>query len=208
MTEPRINHDGRVFGENGEPDVFIPKDRMRKLAFVLFSLLILALGIWDLYGPMARWVFGEKTEGRIAYITVDSPGSETETIRIRREVSEGEYSYDTLFRYFVEVVLPDGNTTVKELSVASRNTPYASVNDWMTVVYFPADAHVVGLWQHRTWAFGCALLLMGLTFLPLSVYLYFMVGKPVVIDPEDPEQLRLEAEAEAREAKLQQAASH
>ena len=194
MSE-RFNLDGRTFGENGEPDVFIARDRMRKLAFVLFSFVILLVGIWDLYGPVSRWTLGEKTQGRIAYITIDSPGAPIETLRIRREIKEGEYSYDTLFRYYVEVISPDGNPAIKQLSVASRNTPFTSVNDWMTVVYEPEDDYVIGLWEHRTWAFGLALVLMGFTFIPLSVYLYLMVGKPIVIDPEDPE---LVAEEEKR----------
>ncbi|NBD37102.1 MAG: hypothetical protein GVY10_00855 [Verrucomicrobia bacterium] len=204
-TEPspppqeRPNHDGRIFGENGEPDVFVPRDRLRKWLFVLFSCFILFVGLWDLWGPLSRWVFGETGEGRVLRIVRESPGEPAENIRVRREIEEGDYSFDTLFRHFVEVVDKQGDLEVFELAVAGRQTPYALINDSFKVIYFPGDDYAYGLWQHRTWAFGCALVLMGLTFVPLSVYLLRMVGRPVVIDPEDPAELEKEREAEARE---------
>lgn len=188
----QINLDGRTFRGPDEPDVFIPQDFWRKLSFVIFSVAILVVGVWELWGPLSRSVFGESGEGRVVRIVRETPGEPAEIIRIRREIEEGDYSYDTLFRHFVEVIDTDGNPLVFELAVASRYTPYALVNESFEVIYFTGEEYAYGLWQYRTWAFGCALVLMGLTFLPLSLYLFNMVGKPIEIDPEDPEQLEKE----------------
>lgn len=193
----RINRDGRVFGENGEPDYFIPGHFAIKLLFFLASILVFLVGAWELWGPASRCVFGETAAGRIVYLVRESPGEPEETIRVRREIKEGDYPYDTIFRHFVSVPRAEGGSRVMQLAVASRQTPYALVNDRVRVAFFPGDSHAYGIRQHRTWAFGAGFLLVGTTFLCISGFLLSMVGKKVYIDPEDPAHLELERELEA-----------
>jgi hypothetical protein len=191
----RPNLDGRVFGENGEPDVFIPGHLFPKVGFLVFSVLILLLGLWDLWGPASSVLFGEVSESRVAYMVRHSPGQADEVIRVRREIKEGDYGYETVFRHFVEVIDRNSRVQTFELAVASRQTPYALVNERVRVAYFPGATHAYGIYHHRTWAFGVSLLFMGMTFLPMAIFLVRMVGKPIPIDPEDPAELEKERRA-------------
>lgn len=186
------NLDNRVFGEEGEPDVFIARDFWRKLLFLLFSLAILVVAVWEIWGPFSRLLLGERAEARVVRVERDSPGEPTEVIRVRREIEEGDYALGTTFRHFVEVLDAEGNPQVVEMAVASRQTPYALVNDTFTVIYFSDGEYAYGLWHHRSWAFGLTLLLLAVTFVPLSWYLFHLVGKPIPIDPEDPGEIRKE----------------
>jgi len=198
-TQPLPNFDGRTLGEAGQPDVFIPGNFMPKLLFVLFSWALLAFGIWDIWGPASRLFFGESAVARVSSIVRETPGEPAEIIRIKREIAEGDYARETLFRVFVEVADAKGDLTNLEMGVASRSTPYALVNENFKVIYFPGGEYAYGMWHHRTWAIGLTFILMGLTFIPLSGYLLWMVGKPIIIDPEDPEQIALEREHLAKE---------
>lgn len=199
LEQARPNYDGRVFGGEGQPDVYIPGDFWPKLAFFLFSVAMTIFGLWDLWEPTTRVFLGEVEEARVVRIVRESPGESPEVIRIRREIAEGDYSFSTIFRHYVEVIGEDGNPQEFEMAVASRRMPYALVNETFDVAYFPEGEYAYGVLHHRTWAFGAAFTLMGLTFLSLSWYILKMVGKPIVIDAEDPEQLAKEAEAEKRE---------
>ena len=196
------NRDGRIPGKDGQPDVFVAKDFWRKVAYVVFSFAILLVGVWEIWGPLSRVFLGEIGEARVVRIVRESPGEPAEIIRIRREIKEGDYSFDTLFRYYVEVVDQDGNPQIFEMAVASRQTPYALVNENFRVAYFKGGDYAYGIWHHRTWAMGAALIMMGFTFVPLSIYLLRMVGKPIPIDPEDPEELEKERQALKREQEL------
>lgn len=198
----RINRDGRIFGENGEPDYFVPGQFGIKLAFFIASLLIFAFGVWDLWGPLSRSLRGERATGRIVYLVRQTPGEADETIRIRRDIKEGDYAYDSIFRHFVEVPFPDGSSKIFQLAVASRQTPYALVNDRVRVAFHPEDDFAYGIRHHRTWAFGCGFILVGSTFVIISGFLLRMVGKKIYIDPEDPAQLELEQQAESLEQAL------
>jgi hypothetical protein len=198
-AHPRINHDGRVFGTHGEPDYFVVGHFWPKLGFFIFSVVFLSVGLWELWAPLTRTLFGEIDEARVVRIVRQSPGEADELIRIRREIKEGDYPYDTIFRHFVEVQDAAGTLHSFELAVASRQRPYALVNERVRVAYFKGDSHAFGILQHRTWAFGCALVMMGATFVPLAWFLLRMVGQRIIIDPEDPAQLALEQEAEARD---------
>lgn len=204
MNEPeprkRSNLDGRVFGKNGEPDVFIPGHLLPKLGFLVFSIVIFLIGLWELWGPASRVLLGEVDESRVVYIVRESPGQPEEVIRVRREIEEGDYGYETVFRHFVEVIDSDSRVQTLELGVASRQTPYALVNERIRVAYFPGATHAYGIYHHRTWALGVSLMFMGMTFLPMSIFLVRMVGKPIQIDPEDPEELEKERRALEREA--------
>lgn len=199
---PRINRDGRVFGENGEPDYFIAGHFGMKLAFFIASLLIMAFGVWDLWGPLSRSLFGQRATGRVVYLVRQSPGETDETIRIRREIKEGDYAYATLFRPFVEVPFADGSSKIFQLAVASRQTPYALVNERVRVAFYPQDDVAYGIRHHRTWAFGCGFVMVGSTLVIISCFLLRMVGKKNYIDPEDPAQLELERQATALEQAL------
>ena len=197
--KPLPNFDGRTPGEAGQPDVFISRNFWSKFLFVVFSFGLLAFGIWDIWGPASRLFFGESAVGRVSSIIRETPGEPAETIRVKREIEEGDYARETLFRYFVEVADKNGNLSRYEMGVASRSTPYALVNENFKVIYFPGGEYAYGMWHHRTWAIGLTFLMMGFTFIPLSGYLLWMVGKPITIDPEDPEQIALEREHLAKE---------
>jgi hypothetical protein len=197
--QPLPNFDERTPGQNGEPDVFIPGNFGPKLGFVIFSFALLAFGIWDIWGSASRLFFGEGGTGQVSRIVRESPGEEPETIRVKRDIAEGDYARETLFRYFVDVSSAEGDITTYELGVASRSFPYALVNENFKVIYFPDGEYAYAMWHHRTWAIGLTFLMLGLTFIPLSGYILWMVGKPIVIDPEDPEQIALEREHLAKE---------
>lgn len=203
-VEDRPNLDGRLFGKPGEPDVHIARDFWRKVAFLLFSTVLLVIGIWETWGPASRVIFGKTHEARVVRLIRKSPGEAEQAIRIRRQIEEGDYAYETRFRHFVEVFDEEGNPAILEMAVASRQTPYALVNDTFTVVHFADGDYAYGLWHHRTWAIGLTFLLMGLTFVPLSAYLLYLVGRPVVIDPEDPKELEKERRAREREVEHEQ----
>lgn len=196
----RVNLDGRVFGENGQPDVFIPGQLFTKITYLAFSVGILLLGMWDIWGPLRAVLFGETTEARVAYIVRESPGEADEIIRVRREIREGDYGYDTRFRHFVEVLDANSKVQVYELAVASQQTPYALVNERVQVAYLEGSAYAFGIYHHRTWAFGVSLVFMGFTFIPMAIFLVRMVGKRMEIDPEDPAELEKERLIQAQEA--------
>ncbi|MGC9450186.1 MAG: hypothetical protein ACP5I4_01955 [Oceanipulchritudo sp.] len=100
----------------------------------------------------------------------------------------------------MEVIDGDSRVQVFELGVASRQTPYALVNERVRVAYFIDHDIAYGVFHHRTWAFGVSLLFMGLTFVPMAVFLVRMVGRRIPIDPEDPAELEKERLAQEREA--------
>ncbi len=195
----RLNLDGRTFGENGQPDTFTPRDFWRKLVFFLFSIGIVCLAVWELWGPTTRFFAGERGVARVISIERQSPGESLETIRIKKEIKEGDYANDTIFRYFVEVLNQAGDIQLFEMAVASRSVPYALVNESFEVIYFPGDEYAYGLWHHRTWAIGFTLLFVGVTFTFLSGYLLWMVGKPIEISPESEEALEQERKKQAED---------
>ena len=199
VVHERPNHDGRVFGENGEPDVFIPGNFWGSLAFFIFSCAMTVFGLWDMWEPSSRFVFGEVSEARVVQILRQSPGEADEVIRIRRVIKEDEFSHSTVFRHYVEVIDADGSPQILQMAVASRRVPYALINETFDVAYFPGGQYAYGILHHRTWAFGLAFTLMGGTLMALSWHILSMVGKPIIIDPEDPEDLQKEREAEERE---------
>jgi hypothetical protein len=144
----------------------------------------------------------QRATGRVVYLVRQSPGETDETIRIRREIKEGDYAYATLFRPFVEVPFADGSSKIFQLAVASRQTPYALVNERVRVAFYPQDDVAYGIRHHRTWAFGCGFVMVGSTLVIISCFLLRMVGKKNYIDPEDPAQLELERQATALEQAL------
>jgi hypothetical protein len=198
-TTERINHDGRVFGENGEPDYFIPGDFIPKLFFVILAFAMPGVGIWLLWDPTVRLFFGETTEARVSRIVQSEPGKPDEIIRLKRPIEAEQSNFNLTFAHYVEVPLDDGTVKEYRIGVDARTEPHFLVNDSFDVIFFPEENVAYGLFHHRTWAFGFGFLLMGLTFVPLSLYLLYMVGKPVYIDPEDPEELEKERLAVERE---------
>ena len=190
--EERINYDGRVFGEDGKPDYFVPGDFIPKLFFVLFAFALTGVGLWLLWDPTARLLFGETSEARVSRLVQKEPGKPDRTIRLKREIKGDDTNFNLIFEHYVEVPLDDGTVREYRVGVDARTKPHHLVNDEFKVIFYPEDSFAYILYDHRTWAFGFGFLFMGLTFVPLSLYLLYMVGKPIKIDPEDPEEIELD----------------
>jgi hypothetical protein len=192
--EERPNLDGRAFTtEPGKPDVYIPGHFWWKLTFVIFSLLLTALGAWMIYDPLIRLVAGEIGEGRVVRLVRTQPGVEDQVIRYRKPIEEEMYT--VIYQHYVAVKNKEGaGETIMRVGVDSAKQPYANVNDVIKVVYFPGDEVAFGLWHHRTWAFGAGYLSVGLILSMLAINTLIMVGRPIEIDPESPEALEAEEE--------------
>jgi hypothetical protein len=203
MNDERVNHDGRVYGKNGEPDVFIPGFRGAKAAFVLFSLGIIAAGIWMLWAPGMALLTGETGEARVSRIIQSLPGEPDQTIRIRKTIED--QGHLARYRHFVEIIGEDGQAYEFEMAVGSTQKPYARVNDTFPVAYLPGAEYAHGIKQLRTWAFGIAFTVFGLMVFSIAWYLFINVGKPVIIDPESEEDLEAEKEALKREKEREEA---
>ncbi|MFP4358135.1 MAG: hypothetical protein ACLFSZ_06835 [Puniceicoccaceae bacterium] len=185
--------DGRQVSDvPGEPDVYVPGHFWVKLGYVIFSLLILAFGIWLLWEPAARLLFGETSEARIAYIVRTEPGEPDRTIRYAKDIPEGHHT--VVYQHYVAVEDEDGEQAVMRLAVDSARKPYAKVNDIVRVVHFAEDHAAFGLFHHRTWAFGLGFLFVGIILSMLSINTLWAVGKPIAIDDESEESLAEEAE--------------
>ncbi len=197
MTHPRLNHDGRVFGYNGAPDVFIPGCFWGKLLFVVYAAAMMGFGIWCIWGPATAFLFGTHAEARVVRVVRVAPGLPSQTIRVRRAFKDD--SYDVQFQHYVEVEQADGTSLELRVAADSRRKPYAVVNDTFRVAYGAGSTVAYGVFQQRTWGFGAVFLLLGVTLLVFSSYLLARVGKPVIIDPESPEALAAEEQHEARE---------
>lgn len=193
MSTPLPNFDGRVRGVDGQHDEFVVGHLVPKLLFLAFALGMTLVGAWLLWDPLVRLAVGERANARVSRIVQQEPGAPDRVIRVRREVSE--QSFDTIYRHIVEVTLPDGSTRDLRLAIDSRRKPYALVNDTVAVVFFPRDEVAFAIYQHRTWGFGAAFLLMGLTFVSLAWFLVRAVGTRIPIDPESEEALEAERRA-------------
>jgi len=194
--------DGRTPGKDGKPDVYIPRGLGGKLVFFLFSVGLTALGVWMLWDPAQSYFVGERGEGRVTRIVRSEPGEPDQVIRVRRKFDEAGHTVH--YTYYVEVLDDEGRPHVMKMGVNSQNLPYAQYNDTFEVIYMPGGEIAYGLWHHRTWAFGLALGSVGLILIMLSTYLLWHVGKPIEIDPENPEDLEEEAKKMEEEARLQQ----
>jgi len=153
-----------------------------KLVFLLFSLAMLALGVWFIYPPLSRWLGGQKAMARVVEILKEEPGQPPERIRYRKEIPEG--SYLTTFTYTVAVPQPEGGRDEFTMAVGSKREPYANVNDEFKIIYFDGEDHAYGLLHHRTWAFGVGFLFIGTLLTLCAVPTLLAVGKPILIDPE------------------------
>lgn len=170
-------------GEDGNW-YYTPQYFAMKLGFLLFSLLILALGTWLIEPPLSRWLIGQTAKARVVEIFREEPGQEGERIRYRKEIHEG--SHLTSFNYTVVVRTPEGGRKRLTMAVGSRRQPYANVNDEFSVIYFADEDHAYGLAHHRTWAFGVGFLFVGAVLTLCAVPTLLAVGKPILIDPEAP----------------------
>jgi hypothetical protein len=158
-----------------------PNHPIMKLVFLLFSLSILALGVWCIWEPAARFFNGKRDTAKVTRIIRTEPGKDPEIIRYRKDIPEGEYF--TKFSY--EVTVGDGNKTAKvmTLGVGSKRNAYANWGDEVEVIYFEKDDYAYGLFHHRTWAFGAGFLFVGLVLTITAIPTLYMVGKPIKIDP-------------------------
>lgn len=184
MSAARPNYDGRIFGENGGPDVHVPTMFWRKVGFLLFSLALLGVGLWMLWDPGVRLIGGEVAEGRISRLERTQPGVARRIIRYPITIEEEAYTVH--YDHFVEVEGTGGKTATYLLGVSSRKMPYANVNDLVTVAYFPGEEVAFALYHHRTWSFGIGFLCVGGVLTMLAWSTVRAVGKPIVIDPEAP----------------------
>jgi hypothetical protein len=162
--------------------VHIPDNAGPKLGFVVFALLVFAFGVWTIWDPAARLLFGERAVGRVSEIIRSEPGSPPQVIRYRQPIAEG--TDNTRFQYWVTVPDADGEERVLRLGVGSLRSAYANINDEFTVIFSTADDIAYGLLHHRTWAFGVGFLFVGCLLLLVAVPTYLAVGKPIEIDPE------------------------
>jgi len=195
MSAPLPYHrlDGRkVSDKPGEPDVHVPGHFWVQVAYVLFSLSIVAFGTWLIWAPLSRLVAGEISESKVVHIVRTEPGVPDQTIRFARDIPEQEHT--VRFQHFVAVEDEEGRRHVMRLGVDSARQPYARVNEIVKVIHFPDDTVAFGLLHHRTWAFGAGYLAVGFILSMLSINSLWAVGKPIVIDPENPEELEEEAE--------------
>jgi hypothetical protein len=153
-----------------------------KLAFLIFSLLVLALGVLVIWDPAVRFFQGERATVRVTQILREEPDGTREIIRYRKEIPEGDYL--TSFSYTVSYEQPDGSSKEMTLAVGSRRNAYANVNDEFEVIFFPDEDYCYGLFHHRTWAFGVGFLFVGGLLTLAAVPTLYMVGRPILIDPE------------------------
>ena len=185
--------DGRKVSEiPGEPDVYVPGHFWAKLGYVVFSLLVLAFGLWLLWAPATRLLFGETSEARVAYVVRTEPGMPDRTIRYARDIEEGHHT--VVYQHYVAVEDEDGELSVMRLAVDSARKPYAKLNDTVEVVHFAQDEAAFGLFHHRTWAFGLGFFFVGSILSMLSINTLWAVGKPIPIDDESEESLAEEVE--------------
>jgi len=199
MRKSFASLDGRQVSDvPGEPDVYVPGHFMAKMGFVVLSLVILAFGIWLLWAPTTRLLFGETSEARIAYIVRTEPGVADRTIRYAKDIEEGHHT--VVYQHFVAVEDEKGEQSVMRLAVDSARKPYARVNDVVKVVHFAEDDAAFGVFHHRTWAFGLAFFFVGAMLSMLSINTLWAVGKPIVIDEESEESLAEEVEKQRLDA--------
>lgn len=164
-----------------------------KLAFLICSLLIVALGAWLIWDPAVRALFGERAQVRITEIVRQEPGREPDRIRFRQEIPEG--SHLTKFHYNVVHEQEDGSREEMFLAVGSRRNAYANVNDELAVIFFPDEEHAYALFHHRTWSFGVGFLFVGVVLTACAIPTLRAVGKPILIDPEAAQPTEEEQEA-------------
>lgn len=186
MSLERPNYDGRVFGENGEPDVYIPGMFWPKLGFLLFSIALALFGVWTIWDPAARVISGEISEARVSRLERSQPGVPKQIFRY--PITIEEEAYTVTYRHFVQVEGDDGQTQSFIIGVDSRKKPYANVNDTITVAYFPDSDVAFAVYHHRTWAFGLGFLSVGGILVMLAWSTVRAVGKPIIIDPESPQE--------------------
>jgi hypothetical protein len=153
-----------------------------KVGFLLFSLFILAVGIWFIKDPAARFFFGERAQARVTEIHRTEADGQQEVIRYRKTIPEG--SHLTRFTYTVIVEYQDGSNKKMDLAIGSLRNPTENVNDEFEVIFFPEEDYAYGLFHHRTWAFGVGFLFVGSLLTLCAVPTLLAVGKPILIDPE------------------------
>jgi hypothetical protein len=168
--------------------VYVPGWFWPKLAFFLFALLVFTFGVVLLWPPMSRLLVGEVERGRIVRLVVTQPGAEDQIYRYRREFDEQGQA--VIFQHYIAVEREDGTQQIMRMGVDSRKLPYANVNDEVKVAFFKGDDYAFGVHHHRTWAFGAAYTVVGLVFLVCGIPMLLAVGKPIEVDPENPEALK------------------
>ena len=170
-------------GEDGNwyhyPHKFLPK-----LIFLIGSLVVLSLGFVTIWPPLSRLVMGERNTARLVEITRTDPGKDPEIIRYRKSIPEG--SIDTTFSYTIEIRQKDGEKHLAQLAIGSRRNAFNNINDSFEVISFPNEPQVFQLFEHRTWAFGTAFLVIGSILTACAIPTLLAVGKPILIDSEAP----------------------
>ena len=159
-----------------------PRSFGPKLAFLIGSLLVVALGTWIVWDPLMALVAGERGAARVVQITRFEPGQEPRRIRHRQTIPEG--THHTRFDYTVEVITAEGDVRTLRLAVGSARVAYANINDEFEVIFREGAEHAYGLHHHRTWAFGIGFLFVGGVLTLCAVPTLLAVGKPIEIDPE------------------------
>ncbi|MDQ8181419.1 hypothetical protein [Pelagicoccus sp. SDUM812005] len=166
---------------------YTPDKFAAKLAFLIGSLAITALGVILIWDPAVRYLFGEQEMARITRIERNDPDTEPQLIRYRKEIPEGDYF--TRFTYTATVDQEDGSSRDFTLAIGSRRNAFVNVNDDVEIIYFTEDSHAYQLYEHRTWSFGIGFLFVGGLLTSCAVPTLLAVGKPILIDEEAAEDL-------------------
>lgn len=165
---------------------YTPDKYFAKLAFLIGSLVLTAVGVALIWDPTVRYFFGEQESARITRIERYEPDKEPQLIRYRKEITEGDYY--TRFTYTATVDRDDGSSVDYTLAIGSRRNAFANVNDDVEIIYFAGEDHAYQLYEHRTWSFGIGFLFVGLLLTACAVPTLLAVGKPMLIDEEAPEE--------------------
>lgn len=173
----------------GEPRYYVPGGLVPKLVYLGVAVIVSLLGAAYLWEPLGRMLHGETTNARVAEIRVVEPGKSDVVYKYRRDYPP-ERNLAIRFQHYVSITV-DGHTEPFRLSVDSRKEPinFYNINDRVRVAYYPRDPKrlAFAIEDARTWGAAGVVGSVGLVMLMTAIPLVLTVRKPILIDPEAPE---------------------